>query len=425
MKTYRISALGWRFGLSRSTLLYYDRIGLLSPGARSDAGYRLYTEADVARLERICALREAGFSLDEIARQLAQGTPDRTVLERRLREINREMAALRARQRLVAGMLHTVAAGAAASGLDEALWLSLQRACGLDEAALQRWHTEFERRAPQAHHNFLLGLGLSEKEALQIRMLTRDMRHNTTTMRYFYEVFEALPRQGPGCEEATLRALAPLRAALPAGPRVLDIGCGCGAQTLVLARALDTTVIAIDNHRPVLDRLDAAAAQAGLRIDTRELSMIDLPFAPGSFDLLWAEGALFIIGIARGLQELGPLLKPGGFLAFTEMCWLTPSPPDEVRTYFERMYPDMRSADALHRLTEESGYRVLERFTLPDSAWWDDYYTPMLERVARLRHTHRDIPEAQAVYAACETEADMFRRHAAHYGYVFFVLQRP
>ena len=64
MKTFTVGALGRRFGLSRSALLYYDQIGLLVPSARSSAGYRLYTEEDAQRLERICLFRNAGLALE-------------------------------------------------------------------------------------------------------------------------------------------------------------------------------------------------------------------------------------------------------------------------------------------------------------------------------------------------------------------------
>lgn len=111
------------------------------------------------------------------------------------------------------------------------------------------------------------------------------------------------PAKGRGCEQATLRALG-LLTDLPKRPRVLDIGCGSGLQTLILARELKTRILAIDNHRPALDHLDRAAAQQGLDIETRELSMIDMPFDEESFDLLWAEGSLFIIGLAKGLASV-------------------------------------------------------------------------------------------------------------------------
>jgi DNA-binding transcriptional MerR regulator/SAM-dependent methyltransferase len=421
MKTYRITELGRCFGLSRSTILYYDRIGLLRPSGRTQAGYRIYTHDDLARLERICYFRDAGLSLAEIAR-LLENADDTPILERRLREIGREIGALKSQQRLITGMLRTVAAGFDGSGLDKDLWLSLQKACGLDETALKRWHIEFERRAPGAHHDFLLSLGLNEKEAIQVRMLTKNIGDNKMKMEYFYELFEDLPRQGPGCREATLRALGLLKN-LPSKPKVLDIGCGCGMQTQILATELKTKILAIDNHRPVLDHLDQAAARKGLDIETRELSMIDMPFDEASFDLLWAEGSIFIIGLACGLKDFRPYLTPGGYLAFTEICWFESDPPAEIRAFFDNVYPDIKSAGEVCEMALAAGYKVVDSFNLPDSSWWDDYYTPMLERMNVLKVKNAGIAEAEAVYTECETEVAMFRWHSKSYGYTFFVLQ--
>lgn len=423
MKTYRITELGRRFGLSRSTLLYYDRIGLLPPSERTKAGYRVYTQDDLSKLERICFFREAGMSLAEIARLLEKVNNDNSILEKRLREIGREITTLRAQQRLIAGMLKKLAGEQNTSGLDMELWLSLQKACGLDETALKRWHIEFERRAPDVHQDFLLSLGLNEKEVIQIRMLTKNVEDNRMEMEYFYELFDDLPRQGPGCREATLKALGLLND-LPSKPSVLDIGCGCGMQTQILAQELETKIIAIDNHKPMLDFLDLAATQNGLEIETRELSMTDMPFDEESFDLLWAEGSVFIIGLARGLKEFRAYLKQSGYMAFTEMCWFESRPPKEAREYFANVYPDMRTTDEVCQMAGGGGYRVIDNFKLPESAWWDDYYTPMMERMMELKDKNAGVAEAEAVYAACETEIEMFRRHSKSYGYVFFILQR-
>lgn len=423
MKTYRITELGRRFGLSRSTLLYYDHIGLLPPSGRTQSDYRQYTQDDLARLERICFFRDAGLSLTEIARLLESANDDSSILARRLREIGREITQLKAQQHLLAGLIKTVAAGERTSGLNQELWLGLQRACGMDEAALKRWHIEFERRAPNAHHDFLVGLGLSEKEATQVRMLTKNVEDNTMEMKYFFEIFEDLPRQGPGCQEATLRALSLLKD-LPKKPKVLDIGCGSGMQTLILARELKTKILAIDNHRPMLDRLDRAATKDKLDIETRELSMMDMPFEPESFDLLWSEGSIFIIGLERGLKEFLTFIKPNGYLAFTEMCWFTTDPQDEIKAYMNSVYPDIKSVDEVRRMALASGYKVIESFNLPTSAWWDDYYTPMLERIQKLKLENAGVPEADEIYANCELEVEMFRRHSASYGYTFFVLQK-
>lgn len=243
-------------------------------------------------------------------------------------------------------------------------------------------------------------------------------------MQYFFEVFGALPRQGPGCKEGTLRALGMLKD-LPAQPKVLDIGCGSGMQTLILAQELKTKILAIDNYRPLLDRLDSAAAREGLDIETRELSMMEMPFAEESFDLLWAEGSIFIIGLARGLKEFRSFLRPGGYLAFTELCWFESDPPAEIRAFFDKIYPHIKMAEEVRRMAVAAGYSVVESFNLPDSAWWNYYYMPMIERVKELKVKNAGVAEAEEVYAYCETEIEMFRRHSKSYGYTFFVLQKP
>lgn len=425
MNSYRISELARRFGLSRSTLLYYHRIGLLCPGGRTEANYRCYTEQDLARLERICTYRAAGISLEQIADLLGTPPEQSTILAQRLSEISREMAELNAQRKLVSAMLQRLPQGAEACGLDSQLWLTLQKACGLDEAALARWHREFERRAPEAHHGFLLGLGLSEKEAIQVRLLTKSVEHNKMKMEYFFEVFESLPRQGPGCEAATLRALCAVVEKLPQPASVLDIGCGSGVQSRLLARHIQGKVVAIDNHLPVLKRLARVAAEEGLAIETREASMLEMPFAEQSFDLLWAEGSIFIIGLERGLREFRRFIRPGGFLAFTELCWFTDTPSAEPKAFFDAVYPDIRNAEQITELAQECGYTQIESFSLPDSAWWEQYYNPMQTRLTELRARHGADPEAEEVYGFLDREIALFRQHSAEYGYRFVVLQRP
>ncbi len=64
---FRIEQVAARTGLTKRTLRYYEEIGLLSAPSRTEGNYRLYTEADVVRLERICQLKEAlGLTLAEL-----------------------------------------------------------------------------------------------------------------------------------------------------------------------------------------------------------------------------------------------------------------------------------------------------------------------------------------------------------------------
>jgi len=167
---YTISRLASEFGLSRSTLLYYDTIGLLTPAERSISGYRLYSETDRSRLGAICSLREAGLGIEDIKTILAAAENDTVmVLQRRLMEVGAEIRNLQTKQRLLAGMLRISGEGGPCSAIDKDMFVAMLRAAGMDDAAMKRLHEEFERRAPEAHHTFLLSLGISEKEAHLIR----------------------------------------------------------------------------------------------------------------------------------------------------------------------------------------------------------------------------------------------------------------
>jgi len=171
---FTVGRLARRFGLSRSTLLYYHSIGVLRPSARSEANYRVYTEADAARLEAICRYRKAGLALQEI-RSLLDAPDDRTaaILERRLEALNDEIGQLREQQRVVVRLLRSRALRRETRSMDKAGWVAILRATGLGEEEMLRWHVEFERRAPEAHGDFLESLGIGADEVARIRSRSR------------------------------------------------------------------------------------------------------------------------------------------------------------------------------------------------------------------------------------------------------------
>ncbi len=168
-RVYLISQLAHEFGLSRSTLLYYDRIGLLVPSGRTDAGYRLYAPADRARLEAICSFRRSGLTVEEIRTVLVEGDETVSILNQRLRKLGEEIKSLQMKQRLIAGMLKAHAAGSVPALVDKEMWVDMLSAAGMDGDAMCRWHSEFEKRAPESHHAFLLSLGIPQQDVLLIR----------------------------------------------------------------------------------------------------------------------------------------------------------------------------------------------------------------------------------------------------------------
>ena len=87
----KIGALAKHTGLTIRTLRHYDDIGLLVPSHRSEAGYRLYGDDDVARLHRIQALKQLGLGLAEIGETLAtNGTDLGDIIARQLAELDRQ-----------------------------------------------------------------------------------------------------------------------------------------------------------------------------------------------------------------------------------------------------------------------------------------------------------------------------------------------
>ena len=177
MNTYSISQLARQFNLSRSTLLYYDRIGLLHASHRTPAGYRKYTQAERSRLERICTLRRTGLPLADVQKLLTSSTkPSVQILENRLHEMDDEITAIRSQQQVTLSMLKKLKHGQSPSLLDKATWIHMLKAAGMDEKAMATWHAEFESRAPKAHHHFLLSLGIPKDEALHIQQWARKNR---------------------------------------------------------------------------------------------------------------------------------------------------------------------------------------------------------------------------------------------------------
>ncbi len=246
---------------------------------------------------------------------------------------------------------------------------------------------------------------------------------NTLDHEIFWQVHRDLPREAPGSDASTLRALSMLPD-LPASPRILDIACGPGAQTVALARATNGDVTAIDTHQPFLDDLARRAAQAGVadRVHPRQASMFDLDFGQ-PFDLLWSEGAIYIIGFERGLREWRRLLKPGGLIAVTEISWLKPNPPEAAHRFWSEAYPNMATVEENLARLSAVGYRSLGHFTLPESDWWDNYYHPMAARIEMLRQAYSDNPEALSVLDLEYAEIELYRQFSAWYGYVFYLGQ--
>jgi len=241
----------------------------------------------------------------------------------------------------------------------------------------------------------------------------------------FYEIFEALPRQGPGDEKSTKRALRKL-AGLPGHPEILDVGCGTGGQTFVLAKLSTGNITALDNHAPFIEKLKRNARRAGCaeRIHCVVGDMNSMNFPRRSFDAIWCEGAAFVMGFNNALKAWKRLLKPRGYVVVSELVWFKKRAPREVKDFFAREYPDMKYYEHIFPIVESAGYKMIDYFPLPGKSWWTHYYTPAEKRLVALRRKYRNNKDAQAIFDSFQLETDMHRKYSDYYGYGFYIMQK-
>lgn len=169
-----VGVLAARVGLSRTTLLYYDRIGLLSPSARSAKGYRRYNAADQQRLAQICAYRRFGLKLSDIAALLQDGAgAGYTILADHFQTLGRHINQLREQQRQLLNLMGVVPEAVDDSVMNKERWSDLMRAAGFDDQGMYDWHCRFEQNDPERHAAFLRFLCLSDDEIERIRRWSR------------------------------------------------------------------------------------------------------------------------------------------------------------------------------------------------------------------------------------------------------------
>lgn len=175
-----------------------------------------------------------------------------------------------------------------------------------------------------------------------------------------------------------------------------------------------------------MDRLQKKIEAEGLsdRVKTVNCSMFEMRFPDGSFDIIWAEGSIYIMGFERGLDEWRQLLKPKRFMVVHEMCWLRQNPPLEIYEYWKKLYPGIRTVTENLEQIPGCGYTLIGYFPLPEDAWWIEYYGHLEKRIQMLRKKYPDNPKALRELDNEQKEIDMYKKYYKWYGSVFFVMQK-
>lgn len=226
--------------------------------------------------------------------------------------------------------------------------------------------------------------------------------HELTAEEAFFTVHRDLPREGPGSKADVAWAL--YVAGTPEAARICDAGCGPGADTRTLAK--DRPRATIDAVDQIAHFVAAAQAQTAAYRDRVTVRQGDMASLTGPYDLIWCAGALYFLGITKGLKRWRDALAPGGHVAFSEPCLL--ANPSQAALDFWAQHPQVTNAQGIRERVEAAGYRVAGEH-LMIGAPWDAYYRPMAARIAKLR------PGATGALATAldEAEAEIARWQAA------------
>ncbi|MFH0274092.1 MerR family transcriptional regulator [Vibrio jasicida] len=166
-----VTQLARECGLSRTTILYYEREGLLAPAHRSENGYRWYGEKEMQRLKTISSYRSYGLPVSSIRTLLAQkGKSQAEILKDHFNELEREIQNLRAQQKAIVVLLQEPQL-IEDNIVTKERWVQIMQAAGFSENDMVTWHQKFEELEPAEHQKFLESLGIDQDEIVRIRAL--------------------------------------------------------------------------------------------------------------------------------------------------------------------------------------------------------------------------------------------------------------
>ena len=182
----------------------------------------------------------------------------------------------------------------------------------------------------------------------------------------------------------------------------------------------------MDTNQDDLDLLTKKILEAGLsqRVQVVNGSMFEMNFPDESFDVIWSEGSINVIGFERGLKEWRRFIKSSGFLVLHEMTWLRPDPPQEIVDRWKSVYPGIRTAHEYTSQIPAHGYVLIDHFLLPEDTWWRDYYGPLETRIVELRNKYQKDRQVQELLDREQHEVDLFKKHSRWYGSAFYLMQK-
>lgn len=246
---------------------------------------------------------------------------------------------------------------------------------------------------------------------------------NEQTLKLLTDLHLNNKRQGPGSDEAFAQALALSGIDVEAEIQIADIGCGTGSATILLLKATNAHVTAVDFLPAFLDELSKQAEAQGVsdRLTTLSADMTDLPFTDNQFDVIWSEGAIYNIGFKTGVNAWKRFIKPGGILVASEITWLTNETPNELLAHWNREYPEVATASEKMEVLENAGYTPIGYFPLTADCWLKEYYHPIETGLEDFLIRNGKTEEAQAVAETERKEIALYKKYKDYVSYGMYI----
>lgn len=237
---------------------------------------------------------------------------------------------------------------------------------------------------------------------------------------YFYIAYEGLDRLSPGSENTTLEALDRTDFNVDDELSILDIACGVGSSTILLAnRFKNSTVEGFDLFKHYKDSLDEKIKENNLqdRVFAYEMDMNDPDFANEEFDLVFCEAGIEIIGFEKGLIEWKRLLKSNGYMIVSDISWLK-KPSGESRNFWKNIYSEVDTIENKIEVIEKSGYEFIDYVIVPKNDW-NNYYNKLEKNLNQLSSDK----SAKDFVKQLRKEISFYRNNNEDYSYVFYVMR--
>lgn len=246
-----------------------------------------------------------------------------------------------------------------------------------------------------------------------------------TEIELIIDLHKNTERQGPGSNNDTLKAFEILNLPIVKKIKIADIGCGSGGQTLTLAKKINGQIIAIDFFSDFLDELNNKSQKLAFKnkIITIKKSMDDLPFDKEEFDIIWSEGAIYNIGFENGLKTWKDYLKTGGYIAISEITWITQSRPKEIEKFWLKEYPEIDTASNKIKIIENNGYSLVGYFYLKQNSWIN-YYEQLEAKFETFLKRHDNSQLAKKVVDDYKAEINLYKTYKNYYSYGFYIAKK-